>query len=173
MAHAGPVAELDERFSSQDATPTAWSDARRHLEEAEVYWVSTVRPDGRPHVTPLISVWMDDALYFCTGPAEQKARNLSRNPHCILTTGRNALDEGLDLVVEGDARQVTDDFALQRIAEVYESKYGPEWHFEVRDGAFHHEHGGQAVVYELAPVKVLGFGKGERFSHTRWRFKRD
>jgi nitroimidazol reductase NimA-like FMN-containing flavoprotein (pyridoxamine 5'-phosphate oxidase superfamily) len=109
MAGKEPVTELDARFSSDGATPTAWAQARRRLEEAEVYWLSTVRPDGRPHVTPLLSVWQDGALYFCTGPSERKARNLTQNPHCILTTGCNALAEGLDLVVEGAAARVSDD----------------------------------------------------------------
>jgi uncharacterized pyridoxamine 5'-phosphate oxidase family protein len=165
-----PMAELDARFSSDGATPTSWAEARRHLEAAEVFWVSTVRPDGRPHVTPLISVWLEDALYFCTGPSERKARNLTRNPHCILTTGCNALGEGLDLVVEGDAAQVSDDAKLRRIAGAYESKYGSDWRFAVRDGVFVHD-GGVAIVYEVAPAKAFGFRKGEEFSQTRWRFQ--
>jgi len=168
MAGSEPVTELDARFSSDGATPKGWADARRHLEDARVYWLSTVRPDGRPHVTPLLSVWLDGALHFCTGPSERKAKNLVGNPHCILTTGCNA-EEGLDLVVEGDAVQVRDDARLQRIADAYESKYGSDWHFDVRDGAFHHS-GGHALVYEVAPSTAFGFGKGDVYSQTRWRF---
>lgn len=62
MAGKEPVAELDARFSSDGATRTGWAEARRRLEDAEVYWLSTVRPDGRPHVTPLLSVWLDGAF---------------------------------------------------------------------------------------------------------------
>jgi predicted pyridoxine 5'-phosphate oxidase superfamily flavin-nucleotide-binding protein len=163
-----PTAELDTRFSSADATATAWAEAREHLEAAEIFWISTVRSDGRPHVTPLISVWVDDALFFCTGPTEQKARNLEGNPHCALTTGCNAIGEGLDIVVEGDAVRVTDDARLRRIAAAYVAKYGSDWTFEVRDGAFRHE-AGEAYVFEVAPVTAFGFGKGA-FSQTRWRF---
>jgi DNA-binding transcriptional ArsR family regulator len=143
-------------------------EARERFEDAEVYWLSTVRPDGRPHVTPLLSVWLDGALYFCTGPSERKAKNLAGNPHCTLTTGCNNLDEGLDLVVEGDAARMSDAAALRRIADAYESKYGGDWRFDVRDGAFHHR-GGRALVYEVAPSTAFGFGKGE-FSQTRWPF---
>lgn len=103
MADKGPTGELEPQFSSEDATPRAWSEGRQRLEQAEVYWLSTVRPDGRPHVTPLLAVWLGGALYFCTGPHERKAKNLDQNPRCVLTTGCNALNEGLDLVVEGDA----------------------------------------------------------------------
>ena len=98
MAGTEPVTELEPQFNSDDATPTPWAEALEHLEEAEVYWRSTMRPDGRPHVTPLVAVWLDGALYFCTGPHERKARNLGQNPHCVLTTGCNTLKEGLDVV---------------------------------------------------------------------------
>ena len=128
-----------------------------------------MRPDGRPHVTPLIAAWLDRALYFCTGPDERKALNLAENPHCALTTGANALHEGLDIVVEGDAVRVTDDELLRRIAAAYVDKYGEEWRFEARDGAFHHSDGGEAWVFEVAPARALGFGKGV-YSQTRWRF---
>lgn len=173
MAAKEPVAELDARFSSDEATATGWAEARRRLAEAELYWLSTVRPDGRPHVTPLISVWLDHALYFCTGATERKAKNLAQNPHCILTTGCNALNEGLDVVVEGDALRVSHDAKLRRIAEAYESKYGSDWRFTVRDGAFHQEGvGGEAVVYEVAPSTAFGFAKGA-YAQTRWRFQPD
>ena len=168
MATKEPITELDDRFSDPSATATAWSDARKALQEAETFFLSTVRPDGRPHATTLIAVWVDDALCFCTGPGEQKAKNLEQNRHCLLATGGNAMDNGLDLVVEGDAVRVTDKAQLQRIADAYESKYGSDWHFEVGDGYFEHE-GGNAVVLEVAPAKVLGFAKGT-FSQTRWRF---
>ena len=170
MTHAEPVTELDPRFSSEGAGPTEWAEARRCVQDAEVFWISTVRPDGRPHVTPLISVWLDDALYFCTGPDERKAKNIAQNPHCILTTGSNALDRGLDVVVEGDAERVIDDAKLQRIADAYVSKYGHDWRFDACDGEFVHD-GGTALVYEVAPAKALGFGKGQQYSQTRWRFE--
>ena len=169
MPGTQPVAELDGRFSAPDATATPWADARSALEAAEIFWISTVRGDGRPHVTPLIAVWLDDALYFCTGADEQKCRNLASNPFCILTTGCNAMNQGLDIVVEGKAMNVRDEVKLQRIADTYVAKYGSDWRFEVSDGAFSHSDGGVALVFEVAPVKAFGFGKGA-FSQTRWRF---
>jgi hypothetical protein len=50
----------------------------------------------------VVGVWLDGAFYFCTGPAERKAKNLVRNAQCVVTTGCNRLD-GLDVVVEGAA----------------------------------------------------------------------
>ena len=169
MTGQSPIGEVDTRFSSEGAKPTSWDVAAEHLERAEIYWLTTVRRDGRPHVTPLIAVWDDGALHFCTGPEEQKARNLEANTHCAATTGCNAMGEGLDLVVEGDAVRVTDDARLQRLADAWEAKYGTDWHFDVRDGAFHHD-AGHALVFEIAATRVFAFSKGEPFSQTRWRF---
>jgi len=170
MAVKNPVAELAPRFSSDGATATPWSEANRGLDEAEVYWLATVRPDGRPHVTPLISVWLDGALYICTGESERKAKNLAHNTHCVITTGCNALNKGLDLVVEGEAERVTDEAKLQRVADRYESKYGHDWRFTVRDGKLHGDDGNTAVVYEVSPITAFGFSKGESGGQTRWRF---
>jgi general stress protein 26 len=182
MAAADPMTDLDARFSSDGAKPTEWPEARRRLEAAEVYWLSTVRPDGRPHVTPLLAIWQDDAAYFCTGHRERKAGNLEANRHCILTTGCNALGEGLDLVIEGDAVRVTDESTLQRLAGAYVSKYGPDWRFGVAEGGFAHpassglsdEARAEVVlVFQVAPSTVFAFGKGDVYSQTRWRFGPD
>ncbi len=171
MINQEPVSELHAQFSSEGVTPTPWAEAREHLEKAEIYWLSTVRPDGRPHVTPLVAVWLDRALYFSTGAGERKAQNLARNSHCVITTGCNSISEGLDLVVEGDATPVRDEATLQRVADLYNQKYGAPFHYTVRHGAFLGEEGNEAMLYQLNPTKIFGYGRGDQFSATRWRFE--
>jgi hypothetical protein len=165
-----PSAELGS-FSTVDAVPTEWASARAALRDAEVYWLSTVRPSGRPHVTPLVGIWLDGAMYFCTGPAERKAKNLVHNARCVVTTGCNRLD-GLDVVVEGAAEMVGDEAELRSVAGAYESKYGAQ--FTEPDGVWFGLadaiRGGQALVYRVAPKRSFGFGKGKQFSQTCWRF---
>src|SRR6476659_394282 len=114
-----PMTELDTRFSDQDAVAADWDQTRRTLEEAELFWITTVRADGRPHVTPLVAVWLDDAIYFATGFGEQKAVNLRTNQNVILMTGSNEWQRGLDIVVEGEAVQVKDETVLERLAEAW------------------------------------------------------
>ncbi|MBY8840434.1 pyridoxamine 5'-phosphate oxidase family protein [Streptomyces sp. SP2-10] len=176
-----PTTELDARYSSAlnprpgaaDVTATAWAEAQRQLEAAEIFWVSTVRPDGRVHVTPVIAAWRDGVLYFSTGPDEQKARNLAHDAHCALTTGRNSLTEGLDLVVEGKAEPVADPAVLEEVITAYEEKYGP--HITSPEGPFHGIgdafRKGDAVVFAVAPATAYGFGRdGGVYTHTRWVF---
>lgn len=161
-----PMTELDERFSDPGAQATTWVETRKVLETAQISWVSTVRADGRPHVTPLVAVWLDGALHFCTGPGEQKEVNLATNPHVVLTTGCNQWDQGLDVVVEGEARRVTDRATLERLAAAWATKWDGSWQYQVTDGGFQHGAGGVALVFAVEPAKVLAFGKGA-FSHTR------
>jgi len=167
VSAANPVPELDTRFGDPGARPTPWSEVLRTIEQAELFWISTVRADGRAHVTPLPAVWQEDALYFCTGAGEQKAVNLSTNARCVLTTGTNAWKVGLDVVVEGRAQRVRDEAHLQRLADAWESKYDGDWHFDVANGAFQGE-GGEALVFKVDPTKILAFAKGE-FAQTRYR----
>ena len=96
----GVRTELDQRFSEPGGEAIAWERAEQALAEAQLFWISTVRRDGRPHVTPLVAVWLDGVLHFCTGPGEQKALNLEGNPQVALTTGCNGWEDGLDVVVE-------------------------------------------------------------------------
>ena len=176
MTTTEPTTEVDSRFGDEGVGPIPWAEGRQVLETASQYWISSVRSDGRPHVTPLVGVWHEDAMYFATGPDEQKARNVASHPHVVLTTGANDFANGLDVVVEGEAVRVTDHADLRRVAEVYLAKYGAVWHFDVVDGTFRHnpesvrpDDIGPAHVFRVAPTKVLGFGKGP-FSQTRWRF---
>ncbi|MFF1612048.1 pyridoxamine 5'-phosphate oxidase family protein [Amycolatopsis sp. NPDC058278] len=79
---------------------TSWAETTRAPEEAQISWLTTVRADGRPHVTPLVAVWLDGAIHFSTGATEQKYLNLTANPNIVLTTGRNAWDDALDVIAE-------------------------------------------------------------------------
>jgi uncharacterized protein (DUF2249 family) len=120
-------------------------------------------------------VWHGEAIWFSTGPEERKAKNLAENPSCVLTTGRSDLVEGaLDVVLEGEADQVTVDAELEPIAAAFAAKYGTEtWDYVVREGAFIlRVAAARAIVFQVRPVRGLGFRKGDSFSQTTWRFSR-
>jgi len=168
---AEPKAELDARFSNPDAVATAWDETRRMLEVAEIFWISSVRADGRPHVTPLVAVWLDGALHFSTGADEQKMNNLHGNPNVILTTGCNRWQDGLDVMVEGVATRVVDDVVLGELAAAWATKWDGRWQWDAHDGAFHDADGGGegVLVFSVTPTKVLTFARGV-FGHTRYVF---
>lgn len=166
-----PVTTIDPRYSGPAATATPWEETCRVLEAAELFWLATVRADGRPHATPVVAVWLDGAIHFSTGAEEQKTTNLRVNPHVLLTTGSNHWNEGLDVVVEGDAVQVSDDELLKRLAKVWTAKWDGRWQFQVRNGVFQNEgEEGAALVFKVTPTKVYAYSEGDPFSHTRHQF---
>src|SRR5215210_970315 len=177
---------VTEQPLTDDATATPWTAARERLENPEpgrTYWLATVRPDGRPHVRPLLGLWLDAAFYFITGESTRKGKNLAGDPRCVITAGSTTLP-ALDLILEGDARQVADEATLQGVAEAYGSRMG--WPLEVRDDVVVGPSAPTAgtppyAVYELRPTTVFGFpgiagteqgvGSAGALSPNRWRFE--
>jgi len=158
---------LDRRFSEADE-PTSWSQVRAALTAAELYWLTTVRADGRPHVTPLVGLWDVDGFVFCTGAEEQKARNIGHGAAVAVTTGVNTWKSGLDVVVEGSAVRVRGRTALRGYADAYREKYSNEWDFAVDDAVFDPD-GVRALVFRVTPAKVIGFAKSPH-GQTTFRF---
>jgi hypothetical protein len=167
MAEAQPTAEqLAGASPAVPLTGLTWAAARERLVRGDTYLLATVRPDGRPHVVPVLAVWLDGALHFNTGTTARKAKNLAGNPYCVVTVP----GDDLDLVVEGVAVKVGDEAKLQRVADGFPTKY-PWWHPTVHDGAFYaDDHGDPRDVISVAPTVVFAFGKEKGFSATRWRF---
>ena len=160
-------AKLDKRFGDTD-TAADWQTVRDTLAAAELYWLTTLRADGRPHVTPLVGVWVDEGFVFCTGSEEQKARNLDHHGDVAVTTGVNTWKDGLDVVVEGRAERVTGYEVLRRLADAWREKYDGEWDFNNDDESFDHQ-GGPAYVFRVVPTKVIAFAKSPHGQTTfRW-----
>jgi Pyridoxamine 5'-phosphate oxidase len=181
MTPKSPKTELDARYSfalnphpgAENVIATDWAEAQRQLRAAEVFWPTTVRPDGRLHVMPLIAAWHDGALHFSTGPGEQKTKNLAGNAHCALTTGHNSLSEGLDIVIEGTAERVTDPVRQDEVIAAFEARYRD--HITSPEGSLYgfgdSIRKGKALLFAVAPGTAYGFRRDSQvFSHTRYTF---
>ncbi|HZX03403.1 pyridoxamine 5'-phosphate oxidase family protein [Kribbella sp.] len=156
-------------FSAPGATAIPWADTEWALRRIQKFQLCTVRRDGRPHVTPLLAVWADDALWFITGPQEQKARNLETNQHCALTTSSGTLT-GTDYVIEGTASLITDPATREAGATAFEQAYG--WQLTTADGTWHQlgaaVRTGEAHLYSVQPEKAFAIADGLRSSQTRY-----
>jgi hypothetical protein len=113
-----PVTQLDQRFSDPDANPTTWAAAGEVLEAAQISWISTVRATGA-RTSPRWSRCGSTERFTSPPARPSRAVNLRTNPNVVLTTGCNTWDRGLDVVVEGEARRVTDRATLQRLAAAW------------------------------------------------------
>ena len=79
-----------------------WKWAEQRLRKSHNYWITTVKPDGSPHTMVVWGLWMDGAFLFSTGRQSRKARNLAKNPRCVVCTEQ--AEEAV--VVEGVAEIV-------------------------------------------------------------------
>ncbi|MEW9531493.1 pyridoxamine 5'-phosphate oxidase family protein [Microbispora sp. NPDC049125] len=158
-------------FSSPGAGPTPWEATEGALRRIQKFQLCTVRRDGRPHVTPLLAIWEFGAMWFTTGDNEQKARNLSANQHCALTTGTDTLT-GMDYVIEGTASLVTDQATREAVATAFEQAYG--WHLTREDGTWYQlgdaVRTGDVQLYRVQPDKGFAFAAGNESSQTRYRW---
>jgi hypothetical protein len=157
-----------------------WSRARRQLigetrgtaksQQQRRSWLATVGPDGRPHLTGIGALWVDDQFYFVSGPRTRKSQNLARNKRCVMSVN---LDD-LDLVVEGAAKRVTDQKTLRRLARRY-AKQG--WPARAEGGAFTAEYSAPSAgrppwyLYAMTPATAFGVATAKPYGATRWRFK--
>jgi PPOX class probable F420-dependent enzyme len=138
-----------------------WSWAEERLVASRDYWVTTVRPDGSPHVMPVWGAWFDDALWFSSGGQSRKARNLDENPHCAIAT-----ENGTEpVVVEGRVEIVTDAPRIRRFAGIINAKYDEEIPDDFYDPAVNR-------LYRVAPERVIGMIEQDfTTSPTRWTFE--
>jgi general stress protein 26 len=162
---------IDRRYSEASAEAVRWTDSEARLAAAEVAWLVTVRPDGRPHATPVTPVTHAGRVYFHTGTAEVKYANLQANPHVLVLAGDTEWDRGLDAAVEGTARPVTDDASLRRVAELYRDRWDGRWQLDIHNGTVTpraHDH--EVIVFEVTPTRAYGHSKGEPFGQTTYHF---
>jgi hypothetical protein len=163
-----------------------WSLVEERLENPErprTYWLATVRPNGAPHLMPVIGMWLDGALHLVIGPGTRKGRNLAAEPRCVIATGSTTLPS-LDVILEGTAERVTDADELADLADVYRTK--TEWPLEVTDGGVTGPHAPTAgpppyAIFRITPSAIFGlpgmlgmeqFDPDELPRPTRWDFGR-
>jgi hypothetical protein len=133
------------------------------------FFLATVRPDGRPHSAGVGAIWLDDTLYFVSGPGTRKSRNLAANPACSVSVRLR----GIDLVLEGEAHRVTDAATLERAAESYRTG---GWPASVEGDAFTAPFTAPSAgpapwyLYQLNLRSAVGVAGEEPHGATRWDF---
>jgi hypothetical protein len=147
-----------------------WQSAVDRFREGSWFWLSTVRPDGRPHAMPCFAAWDGGSFFVASKSSARKSRNLDANPGCVLTK-----DAGeVHLVVEGTARRVTEADGLQRASDAMQRIY--EWPTRVMGDELDADYGAPTSggppyrIYEITPTRAFGFPTNDQFAPTRWTF---
>jgi general stress protein 26 len=139
-----------------------WSWAAQRLSSAQNYWVSSVWPDGRPHLTPVWGMWDGTVLWFTCSVGSRKARNLRAEPRCCVST-EGAMDP---VVIEGHARFSADEATIRRVLGLMNDKYHTDIEPSFLDPA-------RNATIGVRPEKVIGMRHDDfTGSPTRWVFPR-
>jgi uncharacterized pyridoxamine 5'-phosphate oxidase family protein len=146
--------------SKKGLLPWKWAEDR--LKKSRQFLIATTRPDGRPHLMIIWALWMDERVYFSTGKQSVKARNLSQNPSCTISTD-NAAEA---VILEGTIEIEREVKRIRKFISLYEKKY------KYKLGKM-----GERMLSLEDPVFFLrprvGFGLWEKkfdTSATRWLF---
>jgi F420H(2)-dependent biliverdin reductase len=122
-----------------------WRAIEARLGREMTVWIATVRRDGRPHLTPVWFIWLNEKIYIVTGSNSQKIANLRRNQKVAV-----ALPDTTNVIIlEGEAH-TADRAAADALAEYFFNKY--EWDFRHDDSA-------NWRLIEIAPEKLLSWGE--------------
>lgn len=100
-----------------------WSWAEERLVTSSAYWVGSVRPDGRPHSSPVWGVWFDSCFWFSCDQTSIKARNIANNPSVVVTNE----DPWEQVVLEGRAERVETRDDVARYVDAERVKYVDRW----------------------------------------------
>jgi PPOX class probable F420-dependent enzyme len=134
-------------------------------------WLATINADGTPHLTGIGALWADRAFWFETGERTRKGKNLARDPRCSLSVATNEFD----LVVEGEARRVTDPATVAAMAARWADEGWPTCVDET-GVALTAEYSAPSAgpppwsVYRLTPHAATGLLTVEPGGATRWQF---
>jgi hypothetical protein len=152
--------------------PLPWSRPHEQLAggpRGRACFLGTVRPDGRPHAACVGAMWSDGDLYFTSSPGTRKARNLEASSAATMSVRL----EGIDLVLEGEARRTTDPETLERLAAMYRDG---GWPATVEGDAFTAPYSAPSAgpppwhLYRFAFDTAFGVATAEPYGATRWRF---
>jgi PPOX class probable F420-dependent enzyme len=95
---------------------------QRFLDEEPIVWLSTVRPDGTPHIVPVWFWWDGASLLIFSKPNAQKVRNIRAGSTVMLGVGDPDEDfdigllEGRAEVLEAETRELLPPAHLQKYA---------------------------------------------------------
>jgi general stress protein 26 len=145
----------DYGISKSKAGLLPWKWAQQRLNRSRQYWIATTRPDGSPHVMIVWGLWAPDGFYFSTGKNSRKAKNLAKNPRCVIASE----DAARAVIVEGTVEVFDGAEKLKPLFAAYKKKYK----YDVS--------GMGEPFYRLRPS--LAFGLIEKkfpTTATRWKF---
>lgn len=147
--------------ADKDRYSLTWADVDAELEMAQVYWLTSL-DEGIFHSVPVIGVWFEGALYFCSPRSEHKYRNLKANPVCQVLTGSSQLNAGINVAIHGLAEEVEEMEHRLRYGRQMGEKYPQPWRFEGTEE--------DMWVIRIVPTHIRAFHRENPIASARFDF---
>jgi PPOX class probable F420-dependent enzyme len=112
----------DPGMDAIDAAPAA--RVSRLLETEPVVWLSSVRPDGTPHLVPIWFSWDGETVLIASKPHARKVANLKANPRVMLALGEP--DDDFDVGLLEGVAEILDAPAAEVLPPEHLRKYRNE-----------------------------------------------
>jgi gamma-glutamylcyclotransferase (GGCT)/AIG2-like uncharacterized protein YtfP/general stress protein 26 len=130
-------------------TDPALAQLVSRFRDTKSIWLSTVRPSGQAHSTPIWHVWHRGRIYLVTTREAIKVANIRKNPSVVATHP----DTVHPIIIEGWATVAPSTW--QAVKPLFQSKY--DWDI---DGDADYD-----TVIEITPTKLMAWGDQ---GHSRW-----
>ena len=142
----------DYGIEESEAGLLGWDFVQNEMKDAKNYWLSTIKPDGRPHAIPIWGSWINDGFYFGGGSETQNRKNLAENPYIVVHS-----ESGTKVVIiEGKVSIENNEILIKEIKKDYMRKYNLDH---------------PSPFYRVNKTKVLCWDMSDYAgTPTRWKF---
>lgn len=131
-----------------------WDFVDESMATDQSYWVTTIRPNGMPHVRPTWGVWLGDTFYCGGGEQTRWVQNLATNSEIVV----HREDAEEVVIIEGNAERIDHESSgetlIERVDTAYEEKY------DIRHGT---------PFFAVRPLTVFAWSDYPTDA-TRWKF---
>jgi general stress protein 26 len=133
-----------------------WEFVTEQMTRSRHYWISTVFPDGRPHVVPVWGIWHANRFHFEGSMQTAWGQNIRKNPR----TAVHLPSADQVVIIEGTAHMIQDDEIDNEMWNLLDSTFQRKYQVDR----------GSPYLY-VQPRRVLAWNGEDLSTMTRWVFK--
>lgn len=139
---------------AMSSVPAGRVPIQERLRTEPTVWLSSIRPDGRPHVVPVWFTWDGTTFDLYSKPNAQKVRNVRAHPEVMLAVGRPEAEWDVELI-EGTA-SVVDEPTATHVTDQLFDKYAALMARAELDRSTFVDTYSQPV--HITPTRFVGYG---------------
>ena len=126
------------------------------MSQSRHYWISTVFPDGRPHVVPVWGIWHENRFHFEGSMQTAWGKNILKDPRIAV----HLPDADKVVIIEGTAHIIQDDEIDSAAWDILDTAFQRKYKVDQ----------GSPYIF-VHPKRVLAWDGEALTTMTRWVFE--